>query len=218
MNEATGSKRGRLALAVAAGATALTGTAWAQAPRVVPAPPSGVYKVDPNHTEILFGVSHLGFTTYYGMFTGASGALTLNGESPAASRVEIHVPTNSVMTASATLNSELKGPQWLNAQAFPEMIFRSEKVVMTGPESADVEGELTLHGVTRPLTLEARFNRSGINPLDHQLTVGFQAHGQLKRSDYGVTTYVPMVGDEVELILSGAFERPPGVSPAVAPR
>ena len=193
--------------------------ALAQAPaKITTTPPSGAYRVDPNHTEVLFGVSHMGFTTYYGAFSGASGTLILDGDHPAGSHLEIHVPVASVLTASPVLNEELKGPKWLNAGAFPEMVFKADKITLTGPETAAVEGELTMHGVTRPLTLQAKFNKSGINPLDHMLTVGFSAHGRLRRSDYGVTTYVPLIGDEVELILSGAFERPPSVTPDVMPK
>lgn len=199
--------------------TAICAPAMAQSPAALaPAPPSGVYHVDPNHTEVLFGVSHMGFTTYYGAFSGASGTLVLNGEHPAGSRLDIHVPVASVLTASAVLNAELKGPKWLDATAFPEMVFRADKITQTGPDTAVVAGDLTLHGVTHPLSLQARFNKSGINPLDHMLTVGFAAKGRLKRSDYGVTTYVPLIGDEVELILSGAFERTPSVAPGVMPK
>ena len=87
------------------------------------------------------------------------------------------------------------------------MSFKSEKVVATGKDTADVEGQLTLHGVTRPVTLHATFNGAGVNPMDKHYTVGFDAKGRIKRSDFGVKTYVPLIGDEVDLILSAAFEK-----------
>lgn len=168
---------------------------------------AGVYAVEPAHTRILFSVSHMGFSTWYGDFTGASGSLTLDPKAPAKSAVEIHVPVASVSTTNAKLDGELKSDQWLDAGKFPEMTFKSEKVIVTGKDKADVEGQLTLHGVTKPLTLHATFNGAGVNMMDKHYTVGFEAKGQIKRSDFGVKTYVPLIGDEVDLILSAAFEK-----------
>ena len=168
---------------------------------------AGVYAVEPAHTRILFSVSHMGFSTWYGDFTGASGSLTLDPKAPAKSAVEIHVPVASISTTNAKLDGELKSDQWLDAGKFPEMTFKSEKVIVTGKDKADVEGQLTLHGVTKPLTLHATFNGAGVNMMDKHYTVGFEAKGQIKRSDFGVKTYVPLIGDEVDLILSAAFEK-----------
>jgi polyisoprenoid-binding protein YceI len=202
----------RGALACAALSMAPMGASLAQpAPAEAPAaaPPSGEYRVEPEHTEIVFGINHMGFSTYYGVFTHASGRLVLDSSDPGASHLEVSVPISGVLTPSAKLNEELQGAQWFNAKAFPEMTFRSNKITRTGSGTARIEGELTLHGVTRPLTLEATFNHGGENPLNHHFTIGFQAHGHIKRSDFGVSTYVPLVGDEVSLVISAAFERAP---------
>lgn len=168
---------------------------------------SGTYSVDPAHTQILFSVSHLGFTTYYGRFASASGTLDLSAKAPDASQLRIEVPTGTVSTTSDKLNDELKGAQWFDAQRYPEIIFRSVKVTRTGQDTAQVTGDLMLHGVTKPVTLAVRFNGAGVNPLDKKYTVGFHATGTIRRSDFGMTTYVPLIGDEVGLTLSGAFER-----------
>jgi polyisoprenoid-binding protein YceI len=120
------------------------------------------------------------------------------------------VPVASVLTPSSRLAEELRGPQWLNAAAFPDMIFRSSHIVMTGPRSATIDGELTLHGVTRPLTLQASFNRGGENPLNHAFTIGFEGHGEVRRSDFGVSAYKGAIGDDVHVTISAAFERAPG--------
>jgi polyisoprenoid-binding protein YceI len=79
------------------------------------------------------------------------------------------------------------------------------KIVRTGHDSARVTGELTFHGVTLPETLNVTFNGSGVNVLSHQYTVGFNATGTIKRSDFGVKTYVPLIGDDVSIIISAAF-------------
>lgn len=189
-------------------ATAATAAPAAE-PGAAPLPPPGDYRVEPDHTEILFGVNHLGFTTYYGLFTGASGRLHLDVADPAASQVEVSVPVASVLTPSAKLNEELRSAAWLDAGKYPQMTFRSRRIVVTGPRTADIEGDLTMHGATHPLTLHAVFDAAGPSPMNHVVTAGFTAHGALKRSDYGVSTYVPLVGDEVRLTISAAFEKAP---------
>ena len=152
----------------------------------------------------------MGFSTWYGDFTGATGRLQLDPRRPAAAKLELTVPTASVSTTNAKLDDELKGADWFDAARFPTLSFRSTRVTPTGPGRADVAGELTFHGVTRPLTLHARFNGGGVNPLSKRYTVGFDATGELSRSQFGVTKYVPLVGDAVRLQLSGAFEQDGG--------
>lgn len=199
----------RLLLVGAVAAVAFAAPAWAQQdlttdPARVRA---GRYTVEPDHTQIEFAVSHMGFTTYFGRFSGASGRLDLDPAAPAAIRLAVRVPAASISTTSDALNGMLRGPQWLDAARFPEIAFRSTRVIPAGAGRAEVQGELTLHGVTRPLTLQVRFQGAGTNPLDNRYTVGFAATGRIRRSEFGITTYVPLVGDEVDLTLSGAFEQ-----------
>ena len=166
---------------------------------------AGTYSVEPSHTRVMFGVSHIGFTTYYGDFPGASGTLDLEAKNPDKSKLEIRVPVANVWTPSEKLSGELKGDQWLDAAKYPDMTFKSTKVTKTGENTAKVTGDLTIHGVTKPVTLNAKFNAAGPNPLDKKYTTGFEVSGKIKRSDFGVKTYVPVIGDEVDLIISAAF-------------
>lgn len=168
---------------------------------------AGTYGVEPYHTRVLFAVSHLGFSTWYGEFTGASGSLTLDPAKLGESHVDIAVPAASISTSNAKLDDELKGDKWFDVAKYDMIRFRSTRITRTGANSADIAGNLTLHGVTRPVVLKARFNAAGVNPLDKAYTVGFEVSGDIKRSDFGVTTYVPMVGDDVHLIISAAFEK-----------
>lgn len=168
---------------------------------------SGRYVVEPNHTRVLFAVSHLDFTTWYGEFTHVSGQLNLSAQGVGLCTLQILIPTATVSTSNAVLDGELKSADWFDAARYPQISFAATKVARTGPDAADVSGLLTFHGVTRPLVLKAKFNASGVNPLSKKYTVGFEVSGVLKRSDFGVTKYVPMVGDEVRLIVSAAFER-----------
>ncbi|MCB8875245.1 YceI family protein [Acidisoma silvae] len=167
---------------------------------------AGTYNVEPYHTRIVFSVSHMGFTTWYGDFTTASGTLTFDPKSPAKSALDISFPTASVTTTNTKLDGELKSPMWFDAAQFPTITFKSTKIVVTGHNKGVIEGDLTFHGVTHPVTLTAHFNGAGTNPLDKKYTIGFDAHGSLSRADWGVKTYEPLIGDKVDLQLSGAFE------------
>lgn len=168
---------------------------------------AGVYNIEPEHSRITFGVSHMGFTNYYGEFRNASGMLTLDPKKPDSSSVDVKIPTGSVMVPNAKLKEELDGDQWLDAAKYPDITFKSTKVAKTGADTAKVTGEFTLHGVTKPLTLNVKFNGAGTNPLDKNYTSGFEATGMIKRSDFGVKTYVPLIGDNVDIMISAAFEK-----------
>ena len=188
-----------------AGAPAL---ALGQAPDRDPAKvEAGTYAMDPNHTQIGFGVMHMGFTPYYGRFSNPSGTLVLSPKVPADSKLDVIIPAATISTTSDKLDGELKGQQWLDVAKYPQVTFRSTKIVPTSKDAAKVTGDLTLHGVTKPVTLDVHFVGAGVNPLDKAYTVGFQATGEISRSDFDVKTYVPLIGDAVQITLSGAFER-----------
>ncbi len=172
--------------------------------------PGGTYAVEPTHTRVEFTVSHLGFTDWWGDFTHASGRLQLDPAHPQASRVEIEIPVDSVSTTNATLDGELKGGDWFDAARFPTMRFVSTRITRTGPNRALIAGNLTMHGVTRPVTLAATFNGAGTNPLDKSYTIGFNATTTIRRSEFGVAKYVPLVGDSAAIRISAAFVRKPG--------
>ncbi len=192
-----------LSLALVAG-LAMSVSAHAEGPAVQ----SGSYALEPTHTEVMFGVGHFGFSTYYGQFPGATGAMKLDAANPAASQLDVSVPVANVWTASDKLTDELKSADWLDAKAFPAMTFHSTKITATGPTTADVAGDLTLHGVTKPVVLKATFKRAAVFPMNQKYMIGFDATGHLKRSDFGVSKYVQFgLADDVELIISAPFER-----------
>ncbi|WP_169800606.1 YceI family protein, partial [Sphingobium cloacae] len=96
---------------------------------------------------------------------------------------------------------------WFDAAKFPTMHFVSTKVVKTGPKTATISGNLTLHGVTKPVTLNASFNAAAVNPLSKAYTLGFKASGRIKRTDFGVSKYAPLVSDETTITITSAFEK-----------
>jgi len=168
---------------------------------------AGTYDIEPGHTRVLWSTTHMGFTTWYGEFTKTAGTLTLNPQNPAASALSIIISTGSVSTSNSQLDGELVGTEWFDAATYPTITFVSTHVQQTGPNTADVTGNLTFHGITKPITLSVKFNGAGANPMNKKYTAGFEVSGELLRSDYGVKTAVPMIGDDVKLIISAAFER-----------
>jgi polyisoprenoid-binding protein YceI len=193
----TAKRAGQIIAALALAAVPLGALVHAQMP--APANPSpadaqgGDYTVEPNHTRVGFSVSHIGLTDWYGDFTHVAGTLHLDPRDAAASAVDVTIPVATISTTNAKLDGELLGPDWLSAEHYPTIHFVSTKVVRTGPRTARIEGTLTLHGVTQPVTLEASFNAGGVNPMSKTYTV--------------VTTYVPLIGDDVTVRISAAFER-----------
>lgn len=166
---------------------------------------AGTYPVEPGHTQIRFTVMHLGFTPYSGFFSNASGDLTIDPAKPEAAKVSIEVPMASVWVTVPKLTEELRSPMFFDAAKYPTMKFVSDRVTVNG-QHATISGQLTMHGQTHPLTLEATF--VGAGTMMGRRTVGFTATGTLKRSDYGIKMGVPLVSDEVKIDIAAAFDRP----------
>ena len=167
---------------------------------------AGTYAVDSNHTQILFTLDHLGFNSYYGIFGGSTGSLTIDPAKPGSASVTIEVPIKSVVTTSDRLNTHLSTPDFFDSAKFPTATFRSTAVRVSGT-SAKIAGQLTLRGVTRPITLDARFTGAGANPMSKAATVGFEATTTVKRSDFGVSYGLGVLSDEIPLKITAAFEK-----------
>ena len=204
-----------LALAAAAAAPLL-----AQMPTAAPGTRNaalvsgGTYQADPEHTLVEWQVDHLGFTPYFGLFGQVTGTLQLDPKNPSAAKVDVTIPVSKVTTASAGLTAHLlrapgtgSKPDFFGA-APTDARFVSTRVVAKGQE-ATITGDLTLNGVTRPVTLNARFYGAGKMPpaMGGKENVGFEATGTLRRSDFGLGFSVPLVSDEVKLKIAAAFTR-----------
>ncbi len=200
-----------IALAVA---TPLVGQSTPQVPGAQDATriTGGTYATDPSHSLIGFEVNHFGFNDYYGIFGDVAGTLVLDPKNPAAAKVDVTIPVASVTTPSQGMTDHLlragkegSPPDFFGANPAPAR-FVSTAVKVNGME-AEITGNLTLNGVTKPVTLEAEFIGAGTNPYNKKETVGFEAETTIKRSDFGVSYGIPLVGDEVELDISVAFEK-----------
>ena len=165
------------------------------------------FTIDPLHTFPNFTISHLGFSTMHGRFGKTSGKLTVD-EAKHSGSVDVVIDAASVDTGYIKRDDHLRSPDFLNAAEFPEITYKSTKVTIKGdPEgeaTATVDGNLTISGVTKPVTLSVSRIHCGINPMDpkkQQYRCGFDAHAKIKRSDFGVKFALPAIGDEMNIDL-----------------
>ena len=167
---------------------------------------AGAYVLDPDHGKITWSVSHLGYSTYYGQFTGLTAKLDLDPKSPEKSKLSVSVPVGGVMTGSARLEQHLATPDFFDAQKFPAATFTATGIERTSPTTARITGDLSLRGTTRPVAIDATFNQAGLHPVDKRYTVGFDGRAVVKRSEFGVNAFLPVLGDEVTLRIEGEFK------------
>jgi polyisoprenoid-binding protein YceI len=180
--------------------------------------PAGAYKLDAAHADLSFRVNHIGMSMYTARFTRWDAALQFDPARPEAMSVDAAIDVASLTLPSppAGFTAEMLGPQWFDAARFPQMTFRSTAIERTGADSARVTGELTLHGTTRPATLDVVFNGGYAgHPMDPNARIGFSARGRIKRSEFGIALGVPApgsdmgVGDEVDILVEAEFTGPP---------
>jgi len=174
----------------------------------------GSYTADPGHTLVRWEVDHLGFSPYFGIFGDVTGTLVLDPKKLAAAKVSVTIPVSKVTTASAGLTAHLLKPAAEGGKpdffgaAPADATFVSTRVTPRG-DGATILGNLTLNGVTRPVTLAARFYGAGKMPatMGGKENVGFTATTTIRRSDFGIGYGIPMVSDAVKLDIAAAFEK-----------
>lgn len=190
-------------------ATPITITAQAQdtppaAPVVKMAQPvSGSYTIDPTHTQVRATWNHMGLSHPGATFEKVEGTITVDATNPAKSAVMVRIPISGVDTGVPALDEHFHAADFFDAAQFPEATFVSRSVNFTGVGTAfTVDGDLTIKGVTKPVTLHATLNGAGPHPMAKVPAVGFSATARIKRSDFGVDAYVPMVSDDVDLVIT----------------
>ncbi|MBI2311411.1 MAG: YceI family protein [Betaproteobacteria bacterium] len=162
------------------------------------------FDIDPQHSNVVFLIDHLGYSRMVGRFNDFSGDFTFDEANYGTAKVSFAVKTESVDTRHPKRDDHLRSPDFFNAKEFPAMTFRSTRVEKNGDRTAKLIGEVTLLGVTRPVTLDVRFNKRAEHPLpayNKVMVAGFSARGKVKRSDFGMKYALPGVGDEIELII-----------------
>ena len=168
---------------------------------------AGDYTLDPQHAVLLWKVNHLGFSKYVGRFNGIDASLTYDPENPSTAQVAVIVKTASIDVNFPKFEEDLRGASWFDSERFPEAVFESTSVALDEDGSGTVTGDFTMLGVTKPVTFDVIFNGGARNLLTQKYTVGFEVNGVIKRSDFGMDTLLPAVGDQVELEMHAEFLR-----------
>lgn len=169
-------------------------------PAAAPAAPvAGVqkYDIDNGHTFVTFGWDHFGFSKPSARLEKIEGSLMLDKADITKSSVTVKMPLEGLHTGVAKLDEHLKSADFFDAAKYPDVTFKSTKVEKVGTDGLKISGDLTVHGVTKPVVLNAKINKIGDNPMMKVASAGFDADTVLKRSDFGVSLYVPNVSDEI---------------------
>ncbi len=167
----------------------------------------GAYDLDSAHTRVVFGVSHLGLSTWNGDFSDVKGSLWIDPAAPQGAKLRVEIPVRTVSTTNPHVDEELRGPEWLDAEPFPNIVYESDCVVLQDERRGEVLGNLTLRGVTKAVALSVTFNGAASNPWTKKSMIGFDAVARIRRSDFGVTAFIPLIGDEVSLRISAEFSK-----------
>ena len=174
----------------------------------------GTYVTDPAHTLVAWTVNHFGFNSYFGAFGDVDGTLQIDPADLSSAKVDVTIPITSVTVVSDGLRDHLLrpgkdggDPDFFGAEPEAARFVSTSVDVGADGTSASITGDLTMNGVTKPVTIDARFTGAGTNPMSKVETVGFMGTAKIMRSDFGIDYALPVVSDEVTLKISAAFEK-----------
>jgi polyisoprenoid-binding protein YceI len=176
------------------------------------APPTakpGTYTIDPNHTQVIFAIRHEGLSTFYGRFTKIAGGMNFDPATPQASVLNVTIDMTGIQTHVDDLDAELRDDVF-NAKKFPTATFASTGIAKAGDNTGTVTGNLTLNGITKPVTLNVTFNGGRNSPIPFQpYRIGFDATGTIHRADFGLDGMIwsGLVGDDVTLMIESEMEK-----------
>ena len=159
------------------------------------------YEFDKSHTHVIFMIDHLGYSQTIGRIKEFDGHFTFDEKEPEKSEVVVTLRPASVDTSVPALDKELVGEKFFHVEKFPTMEFKSTAVKTTGEKTGTVTGDFTMLGVTKPVTLDVTYNKSAVHPYTNNYVSGFSIKTKFKRSDFGMSQFLPAVGDEVTAII-----------------
>ncbi|MEM9355120.1 MAG: YceI family protein [Pseudomonadota bacterium] len=161
------------------------------------------YEFDASHSQVVFSYNHLGFSTTYNMFSGFNGEIMFDKDNPAASSVSVVIPVKSLFTGWEKRFAHFMSADFFDAsKAEYNITYKSTSIKVTGEDTADITGDLTINGVTKPVVLNAKLTKAGMHPRAKKEWVGFDATAKLKRSDFNMGMAAPFVSDEVDIKIS----------------
>jgi polyisoprenoid-binding protein YceI len=199
-------------MALPLAALALGGCASLAAPLLKPklsaeiaALPAGDWKLDPAHAALVFRINHLGYSDLIGRFESFDVSLTGDASDPASARADAVIDMTSLDIANDSFAEELMGPKFFDAVRYPQAVFRTFSVTPGENGGVEVNGELTLHGQTRPVTLDVQFNGTAFDPIRGTQVAGFSANAVIDRTDFGISAFSGLVTDEVQIQIEAEF-------------
>ena len=158
------------------------------------------YTLDPGHTQIVFGWNHFGFSNPTAQFGKVEGSLDYDQADPTRASVKVTIDLGSINSNVVKLDEHLENADFFDAAKYPQATFTSTKVEKGAkPDTLKVTGDLDLHGVTRPVVLDVTVNKVGEHPMLKAPAAGFDATTTIKRSDWGIAKYAPMVSDDIRI-------------------
>jgi polyisoprenoid-binding protein YceI len=167
---------------------------------------AGTYQLDAAHGKITWTASHFGMSLYRGQFVDLSGRLSLDPERPERAALQVSIPLDKVGTFHEGLDAHLRNADFFDVPNHPTATFTSTRIERIGERQARVTGDLTLRGMTKPVTFVGTFNAAGIHPVTKRYTIGFGGEATIKRSEFGIVFAVPAIGDDVRLDLDVEFQ------------
>ena len=168
----------------------------------LPAYAAETFTFDPGHSQVVFSWNHLGLSEQSGKFAGFGGEVTLDEAAIENSTVRVEIVAESLQTGNPEFDGHLRSDEFFDVTVHPDISFVSTSVRRTGPSSAEIAGDLTIRGITRPVTLDAQLNFIGEHPTKGHRAAGFKATTRVLRSDFGLGAFAPLVSDEIDIVIA----------------
>jgi polyisoprenoid-binding protein YceI len=173
------------------------------------------YKVDPVHSSVIYKIRHMGVTNHYGRFNTLGGTITMDEAAPESGSIQLEIDANSFDSGNVKRDEHVKGPDFLNVKQFPTITFKSTQLKKTGDKTLDLTGDLTLHGVTKPINAKLELIGKGKNPRGGEVAGG-EATFTIKRSDFGMAFMLQGLSDEIGIIVGIEAAKQGDAAPAAA--
>ena len=159
------------------------------------------YEFDKAHTQVIFAVNHLGFSNSHGKFLDFDGFFDFNRAEPEKSKVEVIIQTNSINMDDEKWDTHLKNEDFFNVEKYPTMTFKSTGIELVDHKTAKITGDLTILEITKSVTLDVNFNKAGVHTFNQKYIAGFSSTAKLKRSDFDIKYGLPLIGDDVSIMI-----------------
>jgi len=168
--------------------------------------PAGTYAMDKTHGYVTFTYSHMGYSNPYLRFRNVEATIELDSTNIGKSVVKVTIDPASIDSGVDIFDEHLRDkPEFFDVKKHPTIMFTSTSVILNDDNTLQLTGDLIMKGISKPITLNGTLNKSGVHPIKKVYAMGFSVRGTIKRSEWDLGQYVPMVGDNVEVIIEAEF-------------